>query len=201
VKLLRCGIVSSRLFNKKYLFLIFGVDIVAFSLGFLTHFKFEGLTIGIGIVIILMGTYLIGREDSSELEMTEKSFDIIKNGRATTYSYNSIMGIIKDMSDKKIDFRYRMITTDSQYLLDTDQKDLPESVINRIGFWVYDKNYGKDLVCWKRLVTDTVVYKKGFIEALTWTDRLYFKQFQTAFFAALTILIYFLLTMVKFLIQ
>jgi hypothetical protein len=106
------------------------------------------------------------------------------------------VGIIKDISDKHIDFRYRIITSTDQYLLDTNQKDLSDSLINTIGFWIYDPNYKPGMVCWKRLETDKIEYKKVFAEVLTWSDRLSFKEFQIAVFSAFTLLVFFILRIV-----
>jgi hypothetical protein len=173
------------------------ITAVIYGVGFITHFSFEGITVGLGIVFTLLGTYFINRRENETMELFDSGYNIVTPKSNVTYSYDDVLGIIKDTSTKKVDFRYRMVTTNTDYLLDTGQKEMAESVLNTIGFRVYDPAYAKDTICWKRLSTDQFVFKKNLVEVLNWSDRMSFMQFQVAIFSACTLFSYFILKLVK----
>jgi hypothetical protein len=194
---MKCGIVTSRLFTKPYILLILITTAVIYGIGLLTHFTFEGITVGVGIVATLLGTYYINRQTRQNMEMMNNGYNIVSPKRTVTYSYDDVLGILKDNSMGQVDFRYRMVTTDRDYLLDTNQKDVTENVISTIGFREFDPQYAKDTVCWKRLPTDKFVFKKNLIEVMNWSDRMSFMQFQVAIFSACTLFLYFILKLIK----
>jgi hypothetical protein len=193
---MRCGIVQSRLFTRNYIILIGLMSAVIYLVGLATGFKFEGMLVGAGIVFILMGTYFINRRDNLIMELYDNGFNIISAKSNITYSYSEVLGILKDTSPKQVDFRYRIITSHQDYLLDTNQKDLTDNIFNTIGFRIYDPEYAANTVCWKRLTTDQFTFKKNPVEVLTWADRMSFMQFQVAFFSACTLFVYFILRQV-----
>jgi hypothetical protein len=194
--IMRCGIVQSRLFTRNYIILIGLMSAVIYLVGLATGFKFEGMLVGAGIVFILMGTYFINRRDNLIMELYDNGFNIISAKSNITYSYSEVLGILKDTSPKQVDFRYRIITSHQDYLLDTNQKDLTDNIFNTIGFRIYDPEYAANTVCWKRLTTDQFTFKKNPVEVLTWADRMSFMQFQVAFFSACTLFVYFILRQV-----
>jgi hypothetical protein len=131
------------------------------------------------------------------MELCDNGFNVVTTKKNVTHSYDEVLGILKDTSNKVVDFKYRMITNDGDYLLDTNQRDITEDILNTIGFRVYDAEYAKDTVCWKRLTTDKFVFKKNLIEVLNWSDRMSFSQFQVAILSACTLFSYFVLKLVR----
>jgi len=195
--LMTCGIVTSKILTKSNMSLLVIITAVIYGVGFLTKFSFEGITVGLGIVFTLLGTYMINKRENQTMELFDNGFNIVTSRSNVTYSYDEVLGILKDTSKKAVDFRYRFITTHKDYLLDTNQKEMEESVLNTIGFRVYDPEYAKDTVCWKRLSTDKFTFKKNLIEVLNWSDRMSFMQFQVAIMSACTLFAYFVLKLVK----
>ncbi len=119
---MKCEIINPRLFARDYILLIVVITAVAYGAGFITHFRFEGVTVGLGLVMTLLETYFINKRNPQVPE--------------------GFLKINKDMSDK-------------------------------------------------------FVFRKNPAEVLGWPDRMSFQQFQMAMISALTLLVYFLLKMVK----